>query len=187
MKYIGIVLSRDSEQICNIPIYEGIYLKIKRDYKLQTFKEIWDKFQGISNIWEFLGSEVLDGRLRSLSSWSETCYGGSSRTIQGIRCKKYKSCGFFIITKKRKDIYRQKHVDRYYARENMIRGMKFYELYKKKFPQYGNEVRWCSVDCASVKKIGTQEGNNNARNTRRLILRSYLKEGNVKFICTFTT
>ena len=80
------------------------------------------------------------------------------------------SLGLWTTAAKCKDQSRHSHVNRLYAQNQMQHSMIFWLKRDAENPGYIKECLFVSADCASTKKIGTRESNNDTRNKRKVIL-----------------
>ena len=186
---IGFCISPDSATYNDFSIYDNLYLKIKSELKKRkiaiTEENVYKEFDDIDDMYAYLDGDIMPMRIKSYTTWRELGQAGNvqrPRTHQQIRVAAYNDEGLWMTTRKGKTYQRFKRLDRFYCRENMNKTQKFWIIQQQKYPELEAEVRIISMDAASTKKIGTRESNNDARNTRKVVLTDLFRSGIVKFL-----
>ena len=136
-------------------------------------------------MYQYLDGDIMPMRIKSITTWRELGQAGAvkqPRTHQQLRVAAYNGEGLWLTVRKSKTYQRFKRPDRFWCRENMHKTQKFWIIQQQRYPELKQEVRIISMDAASTKKIGTRESNNDARNTRKVVLTDLFTSGVVKFV-----
>ena len=183
------MISKDSTTYNEYCIWDNLYLKIEQNLIKEeidvNYKNIVTELHGIDDIYDYLDNDIMPKRVRSEATWKELGQApsaGKLRTIQGKQIQQYyapKSLNLYCTGRKSKTYQRYKVIWRWYANHQMMKNQIYWYKVTEKYPELKKEVRVISMDCASVKKIGTRESNNDARNTRKVVLTEMFRSGNV--------
>ena len=170
-------------------IWDNLYLKIKYNLKTQkiniNYNNIVKELNGIHDVFDYLDNDIMPMRVRSVATWKELGQAPISsklRTVQGRRIQQLyqpRSLNLYCTGRKAKIYQRYKVIWRFYANNQMIKEQLYWYKVAEKYHELKKEIRIISMDCASVKKIGTRESNNDARNTRKVVLTEMFRSGNV--------
>ena len=146
------------------------------DWTFDTFKSYYND---IKDYWQFLDGDILPQRIRSASTIRELSYNKSIRTHQGRRCLTKNNLQLTKMAVKQKNYQRQKNVNRWYASSQQDHFLKYQIKKQRVYPELKREIHTVSMDCPSIKKIGTRESNEGGWQPRSLVTTNEVKNGKV--------